>query len=464
MKALILCTLLLIGATTLLADDPRLAKSSREDRNGWIYVHLEGSPRDIGYQHGYLVATEIDEMLRMYAYYFQGALKKDWSFFREAAGRMFWPKLDKEYQEEILGIVEGLKARGYTYDHIDITALNGNIELSSYYLPYLANKIKADSMNNRAPGYCSAFIATGSATADGKIVIAHNNWSEYIIGQRWNVIADIIPAKGHRILMDCIPGFIHSGDDFAINDAGLLYTETTITQFKGFDEAGIPEFMRARKAAQYGESIDDFVRIMKTGNNGAYANDWLVGDTKTGEIARVELGLKNTRVWRTFDGIYVGSNFASDETLIKEETTFDPKDATSSPNARKRRWEQIVDQYKGKVNADLAMEFEGDHFDAVAGKEQKNRCVICGHNDLDPLGTAEFSWAPFFPAGAVQGKITTAAMAKEMKIWARMGHPCGEDFLAMPFFELHPEYAWQGKFLRDMKGQPWTMFEAKRKH
>ncbi len=66
------------------------------------------------------------------------------------------------------------------------------------------------------------------------------------------------------MLMDAMPGFVHSGDDFVVNDAGLLYTETTISQFKGFQEDGIPEFARARKAAQYGTSIDDFVRIMTT--------------------------------------------------------------------------------------------------------------------------------------------------------------------------------------------------------
>ena len=126
------------------ADDPRLKKAGREDRNGWISVHLEGTPAEIGFQHGYLLAPEIDDVLRMYAYYINGSVKKDWSFFREAAERLFWPKLEKEYQDEILGIVEGLKARGYAYDNIDITALNGNIELVSYYLPYLANKIKAD--------------------------------------------------------------------------------------------------------------------------------------------------------------------------------------------------------------------------------------------------------------------------------------------------------------------------------
>jgi hypothetical protein len=38
---------------------------------------------------------------------------------------------------------------------------------------------------------------------------------------------------------------------------------------------------------------------MNIGNNGGYANDWLLGDRKTGEIARFEQGLKHTRLWTT---------------------------------------------------------------------------------------------------------------------------------------------------------------------
>ncbi len=43
------------------ADDPVLAKAYRFERGGWIYVHLEGAPHDIGYQHGYLLAPEISD-------------------------------------------------------------------------------------------------------------------------------------------------------------------------------------------------------------------------------------------------------------------------------------------------------------------------------------------------------------------------------------------------------------------
>ena len=51
---------------------------------------------------------------------------------------------------------------------------------------------------------------------------------------------------------------------------------------------------------------------MKDGNNGGYANNWLVADRKTNEIASLELGLKNVTLQRTKDGYFVGSNFPID--------------------------------------------------------------------------------------------------------------------------------------------------------
>jgi hypothetical protein len=51
-------------------------------------------------------------------------------------------------------------------------------------------------------------------------------------------------------------------------------------------------------------------------------------------------------------------------------------------------------------------------------------------------------------------------MAREMRIVARMGHPCGGNFLAKPFLAAHPEYAWQEPYLRDMNAGPWTEFRS----
>ena len=58
--------------------------------------------------------------------------------------------------------------------------------------------------------HCSAFVATGSYTRDGRIVIAHNNWTSYASGERWNIMFDIKPAAGSRVMMDGSPGLIHN--------------------------------------------------------------------------------------------------------------------------------------------------------------------------------------------------------------------------------------------------------------
>jgi len=42
--------------------DARLAHAFRNPaEGGWIFVHLEGSPSAIGFQHGYLLPKEIEE-------------------------------------------------------------------------------------------------------------------------------------------------------------------------------------------------------------------------------------------------------------------------------------------------------------------------------------------------------------------------------------------------------------------
>lgn len=442
--------------------DPRLKNAYRFEQDGWIYVHLEGPPEQIGFQHGYLLAPEIADAVAAVKLKDTHRSGRDWEFFRKVAGEELWPKIDAEYQQELTGIAEGLKARNIKVDVDDVVALNAFEEVPDYYLPWLNQKQQAANAPHLvAQGNCSAFVATGSYTRDGKIVIAHNNWTSYLTGQRWVIIFDIVPEKGHRILMDGFPGVITSDDDFGVNSAGIMITETTITQFIGWNPAGKPEFVRSRKAMQYASSIDDYVRIMKDGNNGGYANDWLIGDRKTGEIAYLELGLKHTPLWRTKDGYFVSSNFARDPKLIREETSgFDPADMSTSPNARKARGEQIMAEFKGRIDVNKAKDFLSDHLDTFEKKEQANERTLCGHTDVSARGIKIWEWEPFYPGGAVQGKTMDSTMAEKMSFVARAGHPCGGDFLAKDFLKAHPEFAWQEPLLRDMKAGPWTTFRS----
>ena len=449
------------GAAQNYSDDPRLRKARRFERGGWIYVHLEGAPYDVGYQHGYLLAPEIADAFAAVSLEMTHTTGRDWDFFRRAAHDMLWHRIDPEYQAELHGIVGGLEAQKVKLDLDDIVAMNAFMELPDYYVPWLNSVTKAQNAPKlTAPEACSAFVATGSWTKDGQIVMAHNNWTSYIDGERWRIIFDIVPEEGYRMLMDGFPGVIVSDDDFTINSAGLMVTETTITDFHGWDVTGKPEFVRARKAMQYASSIDDFVKIMLDGNNGGYANDWLLGDRKTGEIARFENGLKHTNVWRTKDGYFVGSNFPSDPAVTNDETTFDTTNMAASANARHVRWDQLMAENKGKIDTTLAEAFESDHYDSYTKKEGADRRTLCGHGDVLSPGDPGSEKNPYNPSGAVQGKVTDSSMAASMSLVARIGHPCGSNFIAARFLEEHRNYSWLAPVLRDMNAGPWTEFRS----
>jgi len=452
LAAALAATALLSGATA--AGDARPKGSARGTRNGWITVRLQGAPSAVGFQHGTLLAPEIADAVAVAKLSLTHDGKRDWAFFRKAAETGFWPRVDAEYREELQGIADGAAAAGAKVDLWDVVALNASIEVG-----YYTATLDADGRSG-APDKCSAFVATGRYTRDGRPVVAHNNWSGYLEGSRWNVIFDIRPAAGHRILMDGMPGLIHSGDDFGMSSAGLVITETTITGFQGFDPLGIPEFARARKAMQYAATIDDFDRIMREGNNGGYANAWLVADVNTGEIARLELGLKNVTLERTKDGYFAGTNFPVNPKLAAEATKFKLDDPSLSANARRVRAEEILGASGGKVDVALAKRYLSDHHDSYEKKDDApSERSLCGHVDLSPRGMGDWFGA-WGPAGTVQSKVADAAMAKRMSLEAAMGHPCGTDYRALPHLARTPAYAWTKPLMRDLVAFPWTLFEA----
>ncbi len=435
--------------------DPRLKNASRAPAvNGWMKVHLEGSPAEIGFQNGYLLAPEILDIQKVMALELWHDDHHKWEFFRKAAKTVLWPHVEQEYREELQGIADGLNAHGVKLDVWDVVALNASLEWPYYMRKYNDDhhiKVKAAPPADR----CSAFVATGSYTRDGKPVIAHNNWTSYLDGQRWTVAYDVTPRKGRRFVMDGLPGFIHSADDFGINTAGMMITETTITAFVGWDSNGIPEFVRARKAMQYAESIDDFARIMKEGNNGGYANTWLVADRKTGEIASLELGLKNVTLEKKTDGYFVGSNFPVNPKLLKEETEFSAMDMGNSANARHLRWDALMAENKGQIDVALAQRFLADHYDTFEKREAASERTLCGHVEASPRGMGEWQ-AAYGTAGAVQNKVADSAMAERLAYFAKAGHACGTDFHAAEHLKQHSAFLWEKPLLRDMPSLPWT--------
>lgn len=439
----------------------RLRGAFRTEVNGWIRAHVEGPPYDMGYQNGVLLGRDtlaVLERLRLYVPH----TWDDWDFFRRAAKELYLPQLPEDLGSEVEGTLAGLRDIGAEdVDLLDLVALNGYFDTSYSYYPYLKAREAAES-GRPVPkmdehGGCSAFAATGPRTRDGGFVMAHNTWFPYLIA-RWNVLLDAAPDTGRRFFMQCYPGTVYSGTDFYLNDAGLAVTETTITGLCTFRPEGVPYFVRARRAIQHATTLDAWQAEMLRDSNGGYANDWIVADARSSELLLLELGTVHQRTWRTRDGYFTGCNVARDP-LVRQETAYDYDDPAVGCNLRLGRWEQLLDGQQ-EIDVAFAQKVLADHYDLGQAEERGSRGTLCGHVESDPSGLAEWEWGPHYPGGSLDGMVTTAELARQGKLWAHWGKPCGEPYLWREHLRDHPEYAWQAPLAQDLIAYPWTLFSA----
>jgi hypothetical protein len=278
-------------------------------------------------------------------------------------------------------------------------------------------------------------------------------------GARYNVILDISPKEGKRFIMQTMPGTISSGTDWYLSEAGLVIAETTITGMTTFNPSGLPYFLRSRKAVQYAKNIDGWVKIMIEENNGGYADDWLIGDIRTGEIAWLELGTFNHKIERTRNGVFVGSNIAT-STEVRSETKLDYEDRASTCTARQLRLRELVQTNERQLNAEVAKVLLADHRDSYTKSNMPSRNSICGHIESDERGVPEWEYGPYYPGGCFDGKITDSKLAEKGKFWAHWGRPCDMPFEAETLLRKHPEYDWQRPRLKDVIPYPWTLMTS----
>lgn len=429
----------------------------RFEQDGWTYLHTEGSPYERGFQHGYLMAPGIEEIMssiRYLTYYNTGM---EFDFFSENAVEMYLPTLDEEYILEMQGIADGANAAGINVTFRDILGWNSYKETVGYWWPIAKSGVYAE-MEDEMDG-CSAFIATGSATEDGDIVIAHTTWTPYERARFFHVISDLNPDTGNSILMQTAPGLIDSSTDFLVTGAGLMITETTINGFNKYETNKTPSFMRLRKAAQYAEDLDSFVKIMNTNRSGGFANSWLVGDAKTGEIMRFEQGLKFFNVTKTKDGYFVGANSVEDPRIRNLECSgLDPSEIRGSVGSRMVRLPELMEEFAGEINTENAKTILSDHYDVWQEEVIPSSRTVEGHYELDPVPA--YNRQPYKPSGSYDGKTADSSMAMNMSFIARWGAPSGIAFDADTYLKEHPQFGYLDGYLDSFPVHSWNVFEA----
>lgn len=448
------------------------------EKNGWIYVSVKGSPKERGYSYGKSIPKQMKQVKEILDFVIYNDYGIKWDFFVRGSTKYFLPKIKElypEFYEEMEGFAKGCCDAGTYITVEEVVAWNNYFTLTEGWFNNLPDEeyeevygpksasgnreVKA-SKEGGAQERCSAFIAVGDWTADGKIVMAHNNFSNFIDGQLAKIVLDLNPEKGCRMLIMGFPGWIWSGTDFFVTSAGIMGTETTIGGFNKY-ENNIPIACRIRQAMQYGKTLDDYERILLEGNSGDYANSWLFGDTKTNEIMRIELGLKYHNTERTKNGYFIGFNAPYDPRIRNLEcanTGFD--DIRRHQGARRVRLADLMDSKKGKIDIKAAQDIIADHYDVYLNKENPCSRTCCSHYDLDAREymSDPSRPKPYQPRGALDGNVCDTTMAKAMSFSLRWGNSCGTPFDKNKFCDEHREWAFLKPYLEDRPQQPWTTF------
>lgn len=434
--------------------------------NGWNHIKVTGSAYERGFQEGYLLADQYADAQRVFAYMTYETYGKEYSWFAEQSVRLHKGVIPERYLQELQGMADGLTAAGVKASVDDVIAWNDYMEMTGYWWPVNAPKLmNRPQMKTHRKEHCSAICATGDATPDGKPVVAHQSFDEFWSGQYFNVCKHVKPDEGYEFVMQASgPCMLASMTDFYVISSGLTVTETTLAGFDKYSEEGVPEWVRIRDAVQFANTIDEFVERLNQGNNGGYANAWLIADKNTGEIARYEQGLEYQSLEKKTDGAFFGCNAVFDPRIrnleCKDNGFNDPRQQTG---ARRQRWMELIDKYYGSIDVERAKLMLADTFDVYLGYNNPSSRCICAHYDQDPQYYADDPDAvwniPFYPAGSCDAKAAGPDDMEHLRMWGRYGRADGVEFNAKEFMEQHPLWKWMDGYLYDRPTQPWTLFD-----
>lgn len=386
-------------------------KTRRSHKNdGWIVATVKGTHAEMGFQHGCILRKQINQIEPVLSYLVKKYFKTSLTEYVERCRKIVDKYSTIDGWQTIFDELHGISAGSGV--HFDlIVAWNMLVSMYEIY------ESKSDAQR------CSAFIATGSKTVDGDIIMAHNTHCDYSIGFISNVVLYMYPSGKIPFVMQTIAGLVSSSTDWFITAAGIVGCETTIAEinYKPDFESGVPYFFRIRRAMETAKSLDDYVSIMLSQNAGDYACSWLFGDINNGEIMRLELAKDTHDVQRTKDGLFYGMNSVFSPEIASKETfkNNDLHDLKTSSGCRNVRLDYLLNS--DKIDIKRAKSILADHYDCVTKTERKGIRAICKHKECEK-GTR------FCISGAVDGKVVDSALARQMKFIGRMGSSCGRVF------------------------------------
>ena len=280
-------------------------------------LHVQGTPHEMGYQQGVLIADRIEElvsgvgspMMFMLGGWNPESGEKPTQQQLEIGRAIILMAIDKcfigpikekapDYYEEAKGIADGLTAVGSPVGMDEVLAGIALAELtqSKGLVMKLAGEFAAmHGGGGSVSKNCSDFAAWGKATKDGKLVHGTNYDNEDFTIGRNGVVLIAKPEAGNAFL-----GMIHPGSPWpmrGMSAAGITVGEPTSNSADN-DILANPQVghcVHMRRVLQYADSTQDAIKIMKD-LGGSTGWNIFVADGKAPTAVDIQVSYNKTAI------------------------------------------------------------------------------------------------------------------------------------------------------------------------
>jgi|GEM_PF-451329 len=364
-------------------------------------IKLEGSPYEIGYQHGELLADEVEDLIVLM---YEEALEfEEETLPRRLLGKLymrraalsFFDQIPERFRQELQGVADGADLPLY-----DILLINVYDELFNLV-------------------GCTNLAVWGESSYNNELLMGRNldyYYPEVMYDRQ--ILTYYIPEEGSQFLAADFPGYI--GVLTGLNQQGLALGSLT-AQAKETSLDGVPTGILYRMIMESAASLDDAEDMLKE-NSRTIGNNLLVAADYSQKASVMEISPAEVYRRRPADRknfIAVANHFNELENdLLFKSSVF-----------RQDRAEELLEKYtKGENNENV----EGSENDLKMNRQD----VINILNDREEI---EIEGYGFHSIGNQRNVQSAVIQPEQLKFWLSINQSlpaAGQGFYG---FELNPE-------------------------
>ena len=345
-------------------------------------LYITGSPYEMGFQQGVLLKQEIRngvvpvfaDPLSVSQAYFQ---KPDWLrkiMMKYLELSVYGPlerHTPRQYLEELRGIADGA---GVDFSTIFIANFLSDLNMSM-----IPGVIKGEVAKLEEMLSCSSFVASGAATTDGRLIFGRN--TDYSGQGRWSenqVIVYYDPEEGNRYVKVSTAGLIKCNS--AMNEHGIV-VGGHFMGFSGAEPRGASFTVLENEIMRHADSLEEATKLVKTTKlSGAFG--LTLADGKKRRAIALEASPQRLGIRNMINHTLVMTNYALTKEMVDVDLAARYSLAMRNVAGRYIRFQQLIGENFGRIDAEKTAAFMGDHIDPFLLQERGTGNTICNQTNV----------------------------------------------------------------------------------